>query len=149
MRVDHIVQYRPRHTARVQQPRRAERSRVGEHVDAQSREAHDRAPRERQPQHELGVVGDPLGKRIDRDEQQARDAVEEAGRRKLHQHTQPREALNARERDRFDRGDGPPGDGPVPCPGDVRIEIAIPEIVDGASRPAHDQRAGEEQHRGG
>lgn len=148
MRVDEIIQHRPRHVGPVEARGGGQRGAVGEQVDAEGGEAHDGAPGEGQAEDELGVVGDALGEGVGGDEEQAGRGVEEAVEGEAQQHGEAGEELRAREDEGGAGRHGAAGDGAEPRPRHVRVEVAVPQVVDGAAGAAHDERAGEEERRG-
>lgn len=148
MRIDEIIQHRPRHVGRVEARGGGQRGAVGQQVDAEGGETHDGAPGEGQAEDELRVVSDALGERVGGDEEQARGGVEEAVEGEAQQHGEAGEELGAGEDEGGAGGHGAAGDGPEARPRHVRVEVAVPQVVDGAARAAHDERAGEEERRG-
>lgn len=64
VRIDSIIQNRPRYIRRVEKSSSRQRRRVREKIDAERWEPHERTPREGEPQHELRIVRHPLGQRV-------------------------------------------------------------------------------------
>ena len=87
----------------------------------------------------------PLRERVQRHQNQARHRIEEARGRELQQDPKPREELDAGESEGGEGGDGAAGDGAEAGAADVGVEVAVPEVVDGAAGAAHDEGAGEEE----
>lgn len=90
-----------------------------------------------------------LGERVNPHEQQARHAVVQTAGRELQQKAQAGETLRGGEDDGGAGREGAAGEGAEAGAGDVGVEVAVPEVVDGAAGGAHDEGAGEEEQRGG
>lgn len=166
VRVDHVVEDRPGGAAGVEEQggRRRRRGEQRGHAaaaagagaergrqqqrHAERGEADERAPGEGQPEHELRVVRDALGERVGGDEQQRGHGDGEARGRQLQQHREPRGELDGRVGERGARGEGAAGERPVARPRDERVQVSVPEVVDGAAGAAHDEGAGDEERRG-
>ena len=67
----------------------------------------------------------------------------------LEEDGESRGELCAGEEQGVEGGDGAPGDGAETGACDLRVEVAVPEVVDGAACAAHDDGAGEEEDGGG
>lgn len=147
--VNHVVHHRPRHVRGVQQRCPGLRRAVGQQVHAQRGEAHDCAPGKGQAENELRVVGDALHEGICCHEEQARRRVEEAGSGELEQDGEPGQELPAGEDKPLEGGDSAAGDGAQARARDVWVEIAVPEVVDGAACAAHDDGSRQEEEGGG
>ena len=147
VRIDHVVEDGPRNVRAVQASGGRESGRAGEEVDAKGGETHDGAPRESQAENGLRVVRYSLGEWVRRNKEQAGDAIEEARCGKLEEDSKTSEKLRTGEYDALERSDGLASNGPELCSRHVRVEIPIPEVVNGAARAAHDEGAGEEERR--
>lgn len=147
MRINHVIEDSPRDVGSVEAGGRGECGWVRQKIDAQGGEPHYRAPRERESKNSLGVVGYALREGIGRNEEETRDAVEEARGRELDEDSKAREELGAGVNKAAERSYGPPGDGAELGSADVRVEVAIMQVVDGAARAAHDEGASEEEQR--
>ena len=88
---------------------------------------------------------DALGERVEADEEQGGDGVGDDEGWKLHEDGEAGEELGGREHQSGAGRDGAAGKGPVARPGNVWVEIAVPEIVDCAAGAAHDEGASQEE----
>ncbi|KAG7136081.1 hypothetical protein HYQ46_008799 [Verticillium longisporum] len=118
--VDHVVQHRPGNVGRVEAGGGRQRRAVGEQIDAKGGEAHEGAPGECQAEDGLRV----------------REGEEDA---------ETREQLGTGEDESVERRDSAAGDGAETRASDVRIKVAVPQVVDGTAGAAHDESAGEEE----
>jgi hypothetical protein len=149
VRVDHVVENGPRDIGGIQTSCGSECCMIRQKIDAQSREAHHGAPRESETQNSLRVVGNTFCKRICRHQKQRRCSIEEALDRELQQYGQPSEKLTACEDDGGLWRHSTTCDGSQSSTGNFRIQISVPEIIDGAACTAHDQCTSGEESRGG
>jgi len=142
--VNHIVEDGPGDAASVQT--RCGHGQMGvlgrEKIEAECGETEEGAPGERQAEDELRVVGDALGERVGGDEGEGGDGVGETCRGELEEDDEAGKQLGAGEEQGVGGRYGAAGERAEAGARDVRVEVAVPEVVDGAAGAAHDDGAG-------
>ena len=107
--------------------------------------AHQRAPRERQAEHDLRPVGDALHEGIGGDDAERGDAGENREAIELHEDDEPDQRLQHEENGGLFHADLPGRDRPRAGALDAGIEVAVGDVVPGAAGTAHHEGADEEQ----
>ena len=109
------------------------------------RPSHQRAPGEGKTEHDLRPIGDPFHERIDRDHEERRQADIDREAIELQQNRQPEQRLQHQKGGGGGDGDLSGRNRPRARALDPRVEIAVDDVVPGATGPAHGEGADEEQ----
>lgn len=107
--------------------------------------AHETAVGEGEPQHGLGPRCHALHQGVDRHEDHRDEAGDDGEAVEVDQDRQPDQAQEHGEDDRLARRHLPRGDRPQSRALDLRVEVAVEEIIVGAPGAAHGDRADEEE----
>ena len=107
-------------------------------------EPHQRAPVERQAKPGLGPPGDPLHEGIGRDQGQRADAQQDGDGRQGQKDRQTDQAARHHEGPGLFDADPAGRNGPLGGAGDLGVEVAIHDVVEGATRRPHQTGADSE-----
>ena len=141
MRVDGVITDHPCNRAGVQRNCRRINSAECD------RKSHQRSPGKRQAEHDLRPPGNPLHKRVDCDHNQGRNTDRHREQIELQQHCQPDQRLKNQKTQGLRHTHLPRRYRPRARPLNPCVEIAIGDVVPGATGAAHDECANEEQRK--
>lgn len=88
---------------------------------------------------------DSFSQRVNSDEKQTWDSIEEALEWELKEDGKAGEVETASEGEGVEGSYGAPGDGAETGSSDLGVEVAVPEVIDRATSTAHDEGAAEEE----
>ena len=139
MRVNGVVAKGPGPAAQIEQ-NHGQRDLV-----ADRRPADQGTEVEGQAEHCLRVIGDPFGEGIEHDGDQRHYPEQDAQRPHLQQDQQPQPEQHREEQTRLPHAHSAGSQRPPRRALDLPIQIAVPHVVDDATRPTHDDGADEQQ----